>query len=135
MKAYFANINKINEDVESFVIVKSKIENKLIEDEEIEKKMTIHDFLRYINLSSCIFVPYTKDQVYPIAFSIYKLEKDIAIPYSSSDDIGIDEFKIILEKINYDIKILIKVPQEDFLNGKMNNKSYFIINNEIYIYQ
>ena len=51
MNIFYSNINKFNEEIEDFVIAKNKIEKQLIEEEKIEKKMSITEFMEYINLS------------------------------------------------------------------------------------
>jgi hypothetical protein len=56
MNVYFCNINRINEEVDNFVIAKNKIEQPLIDEEKLEKKMSIQEFLNYIDLTNNIFM-------------------------------------------------------------------------------
>lgn len=134
MKTYYSNINDINNDVESFVIAKSKIENQLIKEHEIEKKMSISDFLNYINLGNCVYVANT-DGNDVIPFKIYKFtENETILVYASNKDKIFDEMNEILLNINFNIDNLTHISTEDFLDGKLQNKSYFIINNEFYTY-
>lgn len=134
MKTYYSNINDINNDVESFVIAKSKIENQLIKEQEIEKKMSISDFLNYINLGNCVYVANT-DGNDVIPFKIYKFtENETILVYASNKDKIFDEMNEILSNINFNIDNLTHISTEDFLNGKLQNRSYFIINNEFYAY-
>ena len=51
MKTYWCNISKINEDIDSFVIAKNKIESDLIDCNTISGKMSIKDFLGYFDLT------------------------------------------------------------------------------------
>ena len=135
MNIYFCNINRINEEVEDFVIAKNKIEKPLLESEQLEKKMSIQEFLDYIDLTKNIFMSNDGSNI-SIPFSIYNpSEKDIVIIYSL--DSKIDKytklFKENLEKINYDIKNLKKISQLEILQGITSDKPYYIINNQFCI--
>jgi len=135
MNIYFCNINRINEEVEDFVIAKNKIEKPLIEKEQLEKKMSIQEFLGYIDLTKYIFMSNDGSNI-SIPFSIdYPSENDIVIIYSL--DSKIDKytklFKENLEKINYDIKNLKEISQLEILQGITSGKSYYIVNNQFYI--
>jgi hypothetical protein len=135
MNIYFCNINRINEEVEDFVIAKNKIEKPLLESEQLEKKMSIQEFLDYIDLTKNIFMSNDGSNI-SIPFSIYNpSEKDIVIIYSL--DSKIDKytklFKENLEKINYDIKILKEISQLEILQGITSDKPYYIINNQFCI--
>ena len=135
MNIYFCNINRINEEVEDFVIAKNKIEKPLLESEQLEKKMSIQEFLDYIDLTKNIFMSNDGSNI-SIPFSIYNpSEKDIVIIYSL--DSKIDKytklFKENLEKINYDIKNLKEISQLEILQGITSDKSYYIINNQFCI--
>ena len=129
---YYSNINLINEDVESFVIAKQKIESKLIEEKKIEKKMSIKDFLEYIKITNT-FIYMKNQEMKVVAFYIYNIDdKDTVIMFSSDNDEAEKEFKNILKTIRFNLKNLIHYNQLDVLNGKLENKPYFIINNEFY---
>ena len=132
MKVYFCNINKINENVEDFVIAKNKIENDLIEEEKIEKKMTISEFLNYVNLQNSIFAINEKTLIV-IPFQITQLEnKDIVIIYSSSTNEEYEnQFKEKLYEINYNLENLNKIDELQMLENIFER--YFIINNKFYI--
>jgi len=135
MNIYFCNINRINEEVEDFVIAKNKIEKPLLESEQLEKKMSIQEFLDYIDLTKNIFMSNDGSNI-SIPFSIYNpSEKDIVIIYSL--DSKIDKytklFKENLEKINYDIKNLKEISQLEILQGITSDKPYYIINNQFCI--
>ena len=135
MNIYFCNINRINEEVEDFVIAKNKIEKPLLESEQLEKKMSIQEFLDYIDLTKNIFMSNDGSNI-SIPFSIYNpSEKDIVIIYSL--DSKIDKytklFKENLEKINYDIKNLKEISQLEILQGITSDKQYYIINNQFCI--
>ena len=135
MKAYYTNINSFNEEIEDFVIAKNKIESHLIENGQIEKKMSIKEFFDYIDLSNSIFMFNDKDNNV-IAFNIYPTEQkdEYVVVFSSSltNDKLIDEFKLSLANIKYDLNSLKHYTQLDLLNGVLSDKRCFIINNEFY---
>lgn len=135
MKTYYSNINKFNEEIEDFVIAKNKIEKPLIENEEIEKKMTITEFISYINLKNNVYCTNDEDKSV-IPFEIKKPNKEeLVIIYSSiaSDNIN-NEFKKELEKIDFDLSKLNKISELDILNGTIDltTRNYFILNGDFY---
>ena len=135
MNIYFCNINRINEEVEDFVIAKNKIEQPLIDNEELEKKMSIKEFIDFIDLTKKIFVS-NDDANVSIPFNIYNPSKDnIVIIYSLDNNIEkyTKIFKDALYNIKYDVSNLKELTQLEILEGATQNKSYFIVNNEFYI--
>ena len=133
MNVYYSNINKINENIEDFVIAKNKIELDLIDQEKIEKKMSVSDFLNYIDLQKTVFV-FNEDKLKVIPFYIYNLEnKDIVILYSAEiEESEEEQFKEKLYNLNFSLDNLRKVDALDMLVENQYEK-YFIINNEFYI--
>jgi len=135
MNTYFCNINRINEEVEDFVIAKNKIEAPLIEEEKLEKKMSIQEFLNYIDLSKNIFMCNDKSNI-SIPFSIsYPSNNDIVIIYSLDTQIEkyTKLFKDNLSKINYNLDSLTKLSELEIFEGVTTDKPYYIINNNFYI--
>jgi len=135
MNTYFCNINMINEEVEDFVIAKNKIEQPLIEGEQLERKMSIQEFLNYIDLSKNIFMANDESNI-SIPFSIiYPSKENIVIIYSLESKIEkyTKLFKDNLEKIDYNLESLNKLSQLEILNGIVANKPYYIIDNNFYI--
>ena len=137
MNTYFCNINRINEEVEDFVIAKNKIEAPLIEEEKIEKKMSIQEFLDFIDLSQNIFMCNDESNM-SIPFTIsYPSKDDIVIIYSLDTQIEkyTKIFKDNLSKINYNLNSLKQLTQLEVFEGKITNKPYYILHNDFYIYQ
>ena len=136
MNIYYSNINKFNEEIEEFVIAKGKIEKPLLDCGQIEKKMSITEFIDFINLSNKIYMVNDKKQSV-IPFEIKNPNKDdIIVLYSSNaDEENENQFKKDLEKINFNISKLEHISQLDILNGTkdLTRKNYFIINGEFYI--
>lgn len=131
MNIFTSNINKLNEDIESFVVTKNKIEKHLIESKKLKEKMSVQDFLQYLDFEhSNIYVDTTdKKQTKSICFRMYKIKNDMIIVYASEFDnlTFLDDLK----SIDYDIKKLNKINQLDFM--QKHPDKYFLINNELYI--
>lgn len=135
MNVYFCNINRINEEVDNFVIAKNKIEQPLIDNEELEKKMSIQEFLNYINLTNNIFMANDAYNT-AIPFNIYKpTEENIVIIYALEKNIdNVEEsFKDALKNIKYNLSNLKELTQIEILEGATQDKCYYIINNEFYM--
>jgi hypothetical protein len=135
MNVYFCNINKINEEVDNFVIAKNKIEQPLIDNEELEKKMSIQEFLDYIDLTQNIFMANDAYNT-AIPFKIYKpTEENVVIIYALEKNIeNVEEsFKAALKNIKYNLSNLKELTQIEILEGATQDKSYYIINNEFYM--
>lgn len=132
MKVFYSNINKMNEDIESFVIAKNKIEKILIEEEKIEAKQSIKDFLNMAEINK-VFVSSKTPTMATIAFTIYKNENDdeMTILYSSTNEIAEKEFKEIIKYIRYNLNNLVSYTEYDI--DKLNNNPYFIIDNKFYM--
>ena len=131
MGLFLSNINKINEDIESFVIAKNKIEKYLIDNHEIKNKMTVQEFLNYIDFNTAIVYIDSSSKIQKTScIKTYNLDKDMVILYTSEDD-NIDNVLEDLKKINYDISKLKKYSQLEFLNNPI--QKYFLIGSDIYI--
>ena len=130
-----SNINRINEDVESFCVVKSKIENMLIEKNKLEKKQTIQDYLSNIGLEKNIMMLNDKENTV-IAFNVFKTnigEYAIVYSYDGTDEEKEQKLFKALENLRYDLTNLKKISQIEMINGATKGRYYFIINNEFYI--
>ena len=132
MKVFYSNINRMNEDIESFVIAKNKIEKILIEEEKIEAKQSIKDFLNMVEINK-VFVSSKTPTMATIAFTMYKNENDdeMTILYSSTNEIAEKEFKEIIKYIKYNLNNLVSYTEYDI--DKLNNNPYFIIDNKFYM--
>ena len=132
MKVFYSNINKMNEDIESFVIAKNKIEKIFIDEEKIETKQSIKDFLNMVEINK-VFVSSKTSTMATIAFTMYKNEDDdeMTILYSSTNEIAEKEFKEIIKYIKYNLNNLVSYTEYDI--DKLNNNPYFIIDNKFYM--
>ena len=133
MKIYYTNINRINEEIEDFVIAKNKIEKPLIESGELEKKMTIQEFINYIDFTNNVFMVNDKENSV-IPFEIKEINKDeLVVAFSSTcNDEEINEFKSKLDQIGFNLSKLTKHTPIDLLTDNFTKGSYFILNGEFY---
>lgn len=132
MNIYFCNINNINEEVEEFVIAKNKIEKPLIEKEILEKKMSIKDFLEYVDLTKNILI-INNEENDAVPFKIYNTkENEIVVIFSSVKQENSDILKNHLKKIEYNFSNLKELSPLDLLEGNINNE-YYIIDNNYYM--
>lgn len=138
MKTYWCNISKINEDIDSFVIAKNKIESDLISCEVIKNKMSISDFLGYFDMTRKIYSYQNEVMVsFYVYFSMSEdefLEPFVTILYNTDtdDEDKINQFKNDLKKIDFDTNNLVKIPETDLLSNRLNEGSYFIIDYGFY---
>jgi len=135
MKVFICNINNLNEDIENFVIVKKKIEDYMIEQNIIEKKNNVQDYITKLSLQNNIFMMNNKENDL-IPFKIFKTNiNEICIVYCyQGNNEKIEEILLDkLKQIKYDINSLIEVSQIDIINGKLGLDPYFIIDGNIKI--
>lgn len=135
MKIFISNINRLNEDIENFCIVKSKIEKKKIEDGILEKKDTVQDYISNLELQSNIFMINNKENSI-VPFNIFQtdvLEVCISYSYSGEDENLEKTLLDELKKCKYNLKNLKMINQIDVLQGRIKDIPYFIINGDFYI--
>lgn len=136
----YINVNNFMDDLDEIVLAKIEIEKELIENETIEKKFNINEFIQWINFSKSIFMKNDGEIDINIPFSIYKSSNELYIFYvlyeNNEDNIkALDIFKNKLNDINFNINKLNKVNMNElFENGLYKPASnYFIINGQMYI--
>ena len=117
----------LNDDIEDLFLSKSIIESYWIEQEIITQKYSLDDFIVNLNMGKTIYN--SNNIVYP--FSIVNTDKEMFVFTICEDS------KELLEdnnKIDYNLENLTKVTKEDlYINGVIENKSFFIINNKVYL--
>ena len=127
-------INSIGDYPEDFLFAKVDIEKKMIEDNDIEKRMKLDEFIIYINIQDKIYMNDQKS----IAFNIIDGLTDQYVFYSFLDSNNneelFDSFKKKLEKMNFDInaKKLSKLEPLQLLEPDILNGELFMINFEIF---
>jgi len=130
MEVFYCNLNEFNEDIESFVIAKNKIESNLKITKQIDKKMSVNEFISYVSNFPNIYI-YNSQSI--ITFNIYKLiNGDNVIVFSSNNNTITNNFKEELNKINYNFDNLNKIDYLKIIENPLNSP-YFSINNEIYV--
>jgi len=133
--AVFTDISKINEDVESFVIAKHKIDNDMIESSKISKKMTIEEFINWfakqVKMVFCIngrVVPFLAYHTSSNCVVVILSTQDTK--HSQSDASSLME---MLANIEYDISNIKKMPTEDMLSSDDELDKYILVGNDVYV--
>ena len=117
----------LNDDIEDLFLSKSIIESYWIEQEIITQKYSLDDFIVKLDMGKTIYN--SNNIVYP--FSIINTDKEMFVFTICEDS---KELLDALNKIDYSIENLTKVTKEDlYVNGIIENKSFFIINNKVYL--
>ena len=117
----------LNDDIEDLFLSKSIIESYWIEQEIITQKYSLDDFIVKLNMGKTIHN--SNNIVYP--FSIVNTDKEMFVFTICEDS---KELLDALNKIDYNLENLTKVTKEDlYINGVIENKSFFIINNKVYL--
>jgi len=135
MNIFTSNINRLNEDIENFVIVKKKIEDYMIEQNIIEKKNNVQEYINQLSLQNNIFMMNNKENDL-IPFKIFKTNiNEICIVYCYQGDNEKTEEILLdnLKKIKYNLDSLTELSQIDIVNGKLGLDPYFIIDGNIKI--
>lgn len=115
-------------NIEEIFLCKIYIESILLENNEIEEKMELQDFIsKYMNVSNKV---YMKNSTI-IPFEIYDFYDEIIIIITENTykDILVDELK----KIEYNLSNLKVIPNNVLFNmfsEDEDNKNLFIINNK-----
>ena len=117
----------LNDDIEDLFLSKSIIESYWIEQEIITQKYSLDDFIVKLDMGKTIYN--SNNIVYP--FSIINTDKEMFVFTICEDS---KELLDALNKIDYNLENLTKVTKEDlYINGVIENKSFFIINNKVYL--
>lgn len=126
------SINTMGDFPEDFLFAKVDVERKLIEDEKIEKRMKLEEFIFYLNLQDNIYLRGNKN----ISFSIQHGLNDDYIFYTLLDS-DIDEktmknFSDKLKSVNYNLSRLKKINNYDLLEVDFDKEDVFMIKSEFY---
>lgn len=90
----FINIGKLYE-VDDFILAKMEIEKHLLETGKIEKKMSLPEYIIYLNLANVIYV--SEKGITP--FSVIDVNKTKYVHYTSeADELNMEEFEDIVNK-------------------------------------
>ena len=117
----------LNNDMEDLFLSKSIIESYWIEQELITQKYSLDDFIVKLDMGKTIYN--SNNILYP--FSIINTDKEMFVFTICEDS---KELLDALNKIDYNLENLTKVTKEDlYINGVIENKSFFIINNKAYL--
>jgi hypothetical protein len=125
-------INTIGEYPEDFLIAKVDVERKLLEDEVIEKRMKLEDFIIYLNIQKTIYMKGQKS----IAFRIIEGQSDSYVFYSLLDPVNnndlFESFKTKLDKLQYKFDSLKKIEPMEMLQMNMDESEIMMIDFVMY---
>lgn len=126
------SLNNIGDFPEDFILAKKDIEEYLIENNIIQERKKLEDFILYLNIQENIFI-YGKQT---IAFKIMKgkMNEYLIYTYGNEETISSD-LEILLEKLNsidFDLSKLKKSSIEELLTGDLDNPKLFMINTQFY---
>ena len=119
------NIN----DIEDLILAKHEIDLMLIEDNVIEKRTELNEFLEKYAMPTDIYI-YNR---LSISFKLYILhdKKYLFVTNYNKEELNILENK--LKSIKYDINNLINIKYSDTINMlDLENQNFLIINNKYY---
>lgn len=119
------NIN----DIEDLIITKYKIETKLIEDNVIESKMSIPDFIsKYTNMN---YIYKVKNLMIPFGFNrIYDIDYLFVV---SNDENELDLLTNKLKLLRYNLNNMSKVDYLSLMkNEHLDEEDFIIYNNNYY---
>lgn len=90
----FINIGKLYE-IDDFILAKMEIEKYLLETGKIEKKMSLPEYITYLDLAKVVYV--SEQGVTP--FSFKEINGEEYVHYTSeSDNLNLEEFTKIVNK-------------------------------------
>jgi hypothetical protein len=128
----FINLYNLTDFPEDLILAKVKIEKELLENNVINDRFKINEFINWLDFSKNIYV----EDNNTIPFSI-RNGKDFNYMFfipSSNNEKHINKMMSILKSINYDMTNLKKVSMGDlYMKGiDFPENEYFIINSQIY---
>lgn len=130
MKLIKINISK---DIEDVMYHKKIIEDFWIENKLISERTSIEEFIDMLDLTKRIYIQEKEDKILPF---VYILVNDtLYFFYVSEDDVLVNQCLNDLKEFGFDFNKLRKVSNEEILNGILNNKNYFVIDGDYFIYE
>lgn len=123
----------ISTDIEDVMYHKKIIEDFWIENKIIKSRTSIEEFIDMLDLTKRIYIQEKGDKILPF---VYILVNDtLYFFYVSEDNTLVNECLNDLKEFGFDFSKLRKVSNEEILNGILNNKHYFAIDGEYFIYE
>lgn len=121
-------INLNTNDPEEFVLAKAELNKVLLDNEIIDKKLSLDEFVKFLKIDSNILM--TNDNKV-IPFSIQKYDNYEKI-FFVSDDINKEILDSNLSEIDFDLSKLTHLTRIDVYKDILIGKNFFIIDNEYY---
>ena len=124
----FINIGKLYE-IDDFILAKVEIEKYLLETGKIEKKMSLPDYINFLDVAKTIYV--SEKGITP--FSLMEINGTVYIHYTTeSDDLDFDEFEKIVHKYKENKLETIDMFQLYLSKQIRPDYPYLIIDNVLY---
>jgi hypothetical protein len=129
----FICINNIGDFPEDFLFAKVDVEKYELENNIIEERRKLEDFILSLNLQDSIYLFKSKT----ISFSIKKGLEDSYIFYNilDQDPEGklLEKFKSKISSMNYSLKKLTKISNVDLIDMDLEKKDLFMLKQEFYV--
>ena len=123
----------VSTDVEDVMYHKKIIEDFWIENKLISERTSIEEFIDMLDLTKRIYIQEKEDKILPF---VYILVNDtLYFFYVSEDNTLVNQCLNDLKEFGFDFNKLRKVSNEEILNGILNNKHYFAIDGDYFIYE
>lgn len=123
----------ISTDIEDVMYHKKIIEDFWIENKVISERTSIEQFIDMLDMTKRIYIQENGDKILPF---VYILVNDtLYFFYVTDDNTLINQCLNELKEFGFDFTKLKKVSNEEILNGILNNKHYFSIDGDYFVYE
>lgn len=130
MKLIKINVSK---DVEDVLYHKRIIEDFWIENKVIQERTNIEQFISMLDMTKRIYIQENGEKILPFVYIL--INDTLYFFYVSDDDTLTNQCLDDIKKFEFDFTKLRKVTNEEIIDGILNNKHYFAIDGEYYIYE
>ena len=130
MKLIKINVSK---DVEDVLYHKRIIEDFWIENKVIQERTNIEQFISMLDMTKRIYIQENGEKILPFVYIL--INDTLYFFYVSDDDTLANQCLDDIKKFEFDFTKLRSVTNEEIIDGILNNKHYFAIDGEYYIYE
>ena len=130
MKLIKINVSK---DVEDVLYHKKIIEDFWIENKVIQERTNIEQFISMLDMTKRIYIQENGEKILPFVYIL--INDTLYFFYVSDDDTLANQCLDDIKKFEFDFTKLRSVTNEEIIDGILNNKHYFAIDGEYYIYE
>lgn len=130
MKLIKINVSK---DVEDVLYHKRIIEDFWIENKVIQERTNIEQFISMLDMTKRIYIQENGEKILPFVYIL--INDTLYFFYVSDDETLANQCLDDIKKFEFDFTKLRSVTNEEIIDGILNNKHYFAIDGEYYIYE